>query len=182
MIYLTLQGQTDYRYTMPLFDSWTTESDAASPIAELKIVPADSNAKSEEMSSQSSQSDNEPESIVLDSDDSYIRPNQSLCSPSFVCPALLASNTITKSDIAAVFYGSHSDDLYTQIKQRNQDKGTTSKVKQLQSSTYAAASSVDSSKSHSKSGKKNQSDNACRLKGYVEEKQYRLRRTKNRLP
>ena len=95
---------------MPLFDSWTIESDAASPIAELKIVPADSNAESEEVFSQSSQSDNEPDSIVLRSDDSYVRPNQSLRSPSLVYRALLASNTITKPGIAAMFYGSLSED------------------------------------------------------------------------
>ena len=77
----TLQGPPDYHYTTPLFDSWTMESDAATPIAEWKIVPADSNTESEEVSSQSSQSDNEPEPIVLSSDDSYIRPNQSLGSP-----------------------------------------------------------------------------------------------------
>ena len=153
------------------------QSDAATPIAEWKIMPADSNAESEEVSSQSSQSVNEPEPIVLSSDDSYNRPNQSLGSPGVVHRTLVSSNTITESDIATMFsaiclrmkqiiplasrtsiytsatlYTCHSDDLYPQIKQRNQDKGTTSKAKQLQPSTSAAASSVDSSKGRSKYG------------------------------
>ena len=106
----TLQGPPDYHYTTPLFDSWTMESDAATPIAEWKIVPADSNAESEEVSSQSSQSDNEPEPIVVSSDDSYIRPNQSLGSPSIVYRTSVASNIITESDIAAMFSGSLSED------------------------------------------------------------------------
>ena len=73
-------------------------------------MPPDSNAESEEVSSQSSQSDNEPEPIVLSSDDSYIRPNQSLGSPSVVYRTSVASNTITESDIAAMFSGSLSED------------------------------------------------------------------------
>ena len=73
-------------------------------------MPADSNAESEEVSSQSSQSYNEPEPIVLSSDDSYIRPNQSLGSPSVVYRTSVVSNKITKSGIAAMFYGSLSED------------------------------------------------------------------------
>ena len=37
----TLQGPPEYHYTTPLFDSWTMESDAATPIAEWKIVQAE---------------------------------------------------------------------------------------------------------------------------------------------
>ena len=103
----TLAGPPVYHYKTPLFDSLTMESDAATPIAEWKIVPADSNAVSEKVSSQS---DIEPEQIVLSSDDSYITPNQSLGSPSVVYRTSVASNTITKSDIAAMFYGSLSED------------------------------------------------------------------------
>ena len=37
----TLQGPPEYHYTTPLFDSWMMESDAATRIAEWKIVPAE---------------------------------------------------------------------------------------------------------------------------------------------
>ena len=70
----TLQGP-EYRHITSLSDSWTMEPDAATPIVEWRIMPADSNAESK-LSSQSSMRDNVPTEIIRRSDDRYIWLNQ----------------------------------------------------------------------------------------------------------
>ena len=104
----TLQGP-EYRHITSLSDSWTMEPDAATPIVEWRIMPADSNAESK-LSSQSSMRDNLPTEIIRRSDDRYIWPNQWPGCPTVVNSTSVASNTITESQIAAMFSSLSWDD------------------------------------------------------------------------